>query len=95
MMQMLDKGGVDILHDQLREADISNPKGYYEYKPVMSLYKDNTWLSKGQDKAVKVVAPLLKYLDSTLRYKIISLDKMKGHSKSENSTIVTAAFFSP
>ena len=94
MMQMLDKGGVDILQDQLREADISNPKGYYEYKPVMSLYKDNTWLSKGQDKAVKVVAPLLKYLDSTLRYKIIfmrrdlneiiqSQQKMIGKSEQE------------
>jgi tetratricopeptide (TPR) repeat protein len=94
MMQMLDKGGVEILQDQLREADISNPKGYYEYKPVMSLYKDNSWLSKGQDKAVKVVAPLLKYLDSTLRYKIIfmrrdlneiiqSQQKMIGKSEQE------------
>jgi len=94
MMQMLDKAGVDILQDQLREADISNPKGYYEYKPVMSLYKDNSWLSKGQEKAVKVVAPLLKYLDSTLRYKIIfmrrdlneiiqSQQKMIGKSEQE------------
>ena len=94
MMQMLDKGGLDILQDQLREADISNPKGYYEYKPVMSLYKDNSWLSKGQDKAVKVVAPLLKYLDSTLRYKIVfmrrdlneiiqSQQKMIGKSEQE------------
>jgi predicted AlkP superfamily phosphohydrolase/phosphomutase/tetratricopeptide (TPR) repeat protein len=71
MMQMLDKGGVSILQDTSREADISNPKGYYEYKPVMSLYKDNSWLSQGQDKAVKVVAPLLKYLDPARRYKII------------------------
>jgi predicted AlkP superfamily phosphohydrolase/phosphomutase/tetratricopeptide (TPR) repeat protein len=71
MMQMLDNGGVSILQDTSREADISNPKGYYEYKPVMSLYKDNSWLSQGQDKAVKVVAPLLKYLDPALRYKII------------------------
>lgn len=94
MMQMLDKGGLDILQDQLRQADISNPKGYYEYKPVMSLYKDNSWLSNAQDKAIKVVAPLLKYLDSTLRYKIIfmrrdlneiiqSQQKMIGKSEQE------------
>tara|TARA_B100000795_G_scaffold64932_1_gene44003 strand:- start:24741 stop:27269 length:2529 start_codon:yes stop_codon:yes gene_type:complete len=94
MMQMLDKGGMPILQDQLREADISNPKGYYEYKPVMSLYNDNSWLPQGQDKAVKVVAPLLKYLDSTLRYKIIfmrrdlneiiqSQQKMIGKSEEE------------
>lgn len=71
MMQMLEKGGISILHDEKREADISNPKGYYEYEPVMSLYKDNSWLHKGQDKAVKIVAPLLRHLDAKHRYKII------------------------
>ncbi len=75
MMQMLDKGGVDVLQDEKREADVSNPKGYYEFEPVMSLYKDNTWLDKGQDKAVKIVAPLLKYLDVQYRYKIIFMTR--------------------
>ena len=75
MMQMLDQGGMDILQDDKREADISNPKGYYEYEPVMSLYKDNSWLKKGQDKAVKIVAPLLKYLDAKHRYKIIFMKR--------------------
>ncbi|MDX1461678.1 MAG: alkaline phosphatase family protein [Marinirhabdus sp.] len=75
MMQMLDKGGMDILQDHNREADISNPKGYYEYEPVMSLYKDNSWLKDGEDKAVKIVAPLLKYLDSDFRYKIIFMKR--------------------
>lgn len=75
MMQMLDKGGVEILQDHNREADISNPKGYYEYDPVMSLYKDNSWLHKGQDKAIKVVAPLLKSIDTKYRYKIIFMKR--------------------
>lgn len=75
MMQMLDKGGLKILTDDKREADISNPKGYYEYEPVMSLYKDNSWLQKGQNKAVKIVAPLLKYLDPKFRYKIIFMNR--------------------
>ncbi len=75
MMQMLDHGGMETLTDEKREADISNPKGYYEYEPVMALYKDNSWLSEGQDKAVKVVAPLLKYLDSNYRYKIIFMNR--------------------
>lgn len=75
MMQMLDKGGVEILQDHNREADISNPKGYYEYDPVMSLYKDNSWMHKGQNKAIKVVAPLLKSIDTKYRYKIIFMKR--------------------
>jgi len=74
-MQMLDKGGVDILQDHNREADISNPKGYYEYDPVMSLYKDNSWMHKGQNKAIKIVAPLLKSIDTKYRYKIIFMKR--------------------
>ncbi|WP_203294207.1 alkaline phosphatase family protein [Luteirhabdus pelagi] len=75
MMQMLDKGGVDILQDEKREADVSNPKGYYEYEPVMSLYKDNSWLTDAQDKGLKIVAPLLKHLDKKFRYKIIFMNR--------------------
>lgn len=71
MMQMLAKGGVEILTDENRKADTSNPKGYYEYDPVMSIHKDNSWLDKAQDKGVKIVAPLLQYLSSKFRYKII------------------------
>lgn len=71
MMQMLDKGGLTVLTDNKREADISNPKGYYEYDPVMSIQKDNSWLPKAQGKVVKVVAPLLRFLDSKYRYRIV------------------------
>ena len=75
MMQMLDKGGLDILTDNNRKADTSNPKGYYEYDPVMSINKDNSWLEKAQNKSIKVVAPLLKYLDPKYRYKIIFMNR--------------------
>ncbi len=75
MMQMLAKGGVDILTDENRKADDSNPKGYYEYDPVMSIHKDNSWLDKAQNKGLKVVAPLLKYLSPKYRYKIIFMTR--------------------
>ena len=75
MMQMLHKGGMEVLTDDKREADISNPKGYYEYEPVMSLYKDNSWLSEGQNKAVKIVAPLLNHLDTKFRYKVVFMTR--------------------
>lgn len=75
MMQMLDNGGMDILTDNRREADISNPKGYYEYEPVMALHKDNSWLGTAQNKTVKIVAPLLRHLDFQYRYKIIFMKR--------------------
>jgi hypothetical protein len=75
MMQMLDRGGMDILQDELREADISNPKGYYEFEPVKALYKDNSWLEKARNMGVKIVAPLLRYLDGQYRYKVIFMNR--------------------
>ncbi len=71
MMQMLSNGGTEVLIDDKRQADNSNPKGYLEYEPVMRLHKDNSWLGKAQNKTIKIVAPLLGYLDSKYRYKII------------------------
>ena len=75
MMQMLDYGGMDCLVDGKREADESNPKGYYEYEPVMSIYKDNSWMDKAQNKTVKIVAPLLNKIDEQYRYKIIFMTR--------------------
>ena len=75
MMQMLDKGGVEILTDNNRKQDQSNPKGYYEYDPVMAIHKDNTWIHLAKDKGLKVVAPLLKFLDPKYRYKIIFMTR--------------------
>ncbi len=75
MMQMLDKGGTKVLVDGKRKADESNPKGYLEYEPVMRLHKDNSWLGEAQNKTVKIVAPLLGYLDPKYRYKIIFMKR--------------------
>jgi len=75
MMQMLNNGGMDCLVDGKREADDSNPKGYYEYEPVMSIHKDNSWLKKAQEKSVKIVAPLLNKIDDQYRYKIIFMTR--------------------
>ncbi|MEH6534804.1 MAG: alkaline phosphatase family protein [Psychroserpens sp.] len=75
MMQMLDKGGLEALTDSNRQADESNPRGYLEYDPVMALHKDNSWLDKAQNKSLKVVAPLLKFLDPKFRYKVIFMNR--------------------
>lgn len=75
MMQMLDKGGMKLLTDNNRKADKSNPKGYYEYDPVMSIHKNNDWLYLAKNKSIKVVAPLLKFLDPKYRYKIVFMNR--------------------
>ena len=75
MMQMLNEAGCKVLIDAEREADESNPKGYFEYKPVMNLINDNSWLHKAKSKAVKIVAPLLKFLDQEYRYKVIFMQR--------------------
>ena len=59
MMQMLNEAGCDV--DSEREADESNLV-FFEYKPVMNLMNDNSWLHK-KTKAIKSVAPLLKFLN--------------------------------
>ncbi|SDI38005.1 alkaline phosphatase family protein [Winogradskyella thalassocola] len=100
MMQMLNNGGIDVLTDGNRKSDESNPKGYYEYEPVMALHKDNSWLGKAQNKTVKVVAPLLKFLDPKYRYKVIFMNRdltevVKSQQKmvGKNSDILSVKLF--
>src|SRR5690606_9547068 len=68
-------GGVSVLTDDNRKPDHSNPNGYFEYNPVMSLHKDNSWLHLAKDKSIKVVAPLLKFLSPKYRYKVIFMNR--------------------
>ena len=71
IMQMLDKGGVDIFTDNKRTADESNPKGYYEHEAVKSLRRDKKWLPKATGKAVKIISHLLPHLPAKYNYKVI------------------------
>jgi hypothetical protein len=71
MMQILDKGGYDVLTDKVREADNNNPKGYYEFEPVKKLMMDKSWLPEAEGKVVKIIAQLLPFLPSNYDYKII------------------------
>jgi len=72
MMQMLEAGGMAILADGLREADVDNPRGYYEFERVKQLPKDDrAWLEEAQGKAIKVIAALLEHLPPDRHYKVI------------------------
>ncbi len=75
MMQMLAAGGVEVLSDELRQADQDNPRGYLEYQPVKNLLKDSRWLFEARGKAIKIVAPLLVALPSGLAYRVILCER--------------------
>ena len=73
MMKMLDAGGVPIMTDQVRTADVDNPKGYYEYERVKDLEKeaDKSYVRQGRGKALKVISFLLKDLPDDNYYRVI------------------------
>jgi hypothetical protein len=72
MMKMLEAGGIPPLTDEIREADVDNPKGYYEDERVKQMDKGDTqWLEEAEGKAVKVISALLKHLPDTYQYNVI------------------------
>ncbi len=73
MMKMLEAGGVPIMTDAIRTADVDNPKGYYEYERVKGLEKetDKSYVREGRGKALKVISFLLKDLPDDNFYRII------------------------
>jgi len=71
MMQMLDKGGIPALTDNIRTPDEDNPKGYYEFEPVKQTKKDASWLKDASGKVVKMVHLLLLDLPADHRYRVV------------------------
>lgn len=77
MMQMLEAGGLTTVTDRKREADDSNPRGYYEDDRVkqLAVNRDTAWLTSCRGQAVKMVAPLLEWLPDDLPVKIIFMQR--------------------
>ena len=71
MMKMLEAGGLDTITDNVRKADVDNPKGYYEFEIVKDIKEDSSWIAGTQGKAFKMVAPLLRYLPKGFQYQIV------------------------
>ncbi|MDG6225884.1 MAG: sulfotransferase family protein [Candidatus Thermoplasmatota archaeon] len=71
MMSMLDKGGIAPLKDDVRTADVDNPKGYYEFERVKKLPGDQGWLPEARGRAVKVLGELMKHLPSGFEYRVV------------------------
>ncbi len=77
MMKMLEGGGLPIMTDAIRQADVDNPKGYYEYERVKELEKekergeDRAWVREGRGKVLKVISFLIKSLPDDNYYRIV------------------------
>jgi hypothetical protein len=71
MMRILEAAGVPLLCDDARAPDEDNPRGYYELAAVKRTAEDAGWLRDAGGRAVKVVQPLLRYLPSDRRYRVI------------------------
>jgi predicted AlkP superfamily phosphohydrolase/phosphomutase/tetratricopeptide (TPR) repeat protein len=71
MMQMLQAGGMDLMHDGKREADEDNTEGYWEWEEIKSLKKKPRLIEKADGKVIKVISALLPQLPPRHRYRII------------------------
>ena len=75
MMQMLVAGGLTPYTDDVRQADESNPRGYYEHARVKALAHDRAWLPEADGRVVKIVAPLLRHLPVGPSYRVIFMER--------------------
>jgi hypothetical protein len=76
-MKMLQAGGLKVVTDGRREADESNPLGYFELERVLTLDKggDTAWLRAARGKAVKIISALLPHLPETHNYKVVFMHR--------------------
>jgi len=75
MMKMLMAGGMEVLTDNVRKADIDNPEGYFELEKVKGIKEDSSWLKEAQGKVFKMVSMLLYELPEDYRFKIIFMER--------------------
>jgi hypothetical protein len=75
MMQMLHAGGVPMLSDDVRAADIDNPRGYFEFEPAKRLKSDASWLPAARGRAIKIISQLLYDLPLIERYRLIFMER--------------------
>jgi hypothetical protein len=75
MMQMLHVGGVEVVADNIRVADVDNPRGYLEFETAKRIERDASWLPETRGKAFKMVSQLLYHLPATEQYRIVFMQR--------------------
>lgn len=71
MMRMMELGGLPVLTDGERAADVDNPRGYYELELVKRTKADPAWLEGAAGHVVKVISQLLPDLPPEGVYKVV------------------------
>jgi hypothetical protein len=75
MMQMLAAGGMPVLSDGERQADLDNPRGYLEWERIKQLPQNPACIAEAEGKAVKVISRLLLSLPSGHEYRVIFMQR--------------------
>jgi Sulfotransferase domain len=75
MMQMLAAGGLPVLSDGERAADVDNPRGYLEWERIKQLPQDPACIAEAEGKVVKVISRLLLSLPDDHEYRIIFMQR--------------------
>jgi len=76
MMQMLQKGGLDLYSDDSRAANEFNPHGYFEHSAVKDIYHSKDFFkSIGEGQPVKILAGKLPFVHPRFDYKVIFMDR--------------------
>jgi 2'-5' RNA ligase len=75
LMQMLHQGGIEVMTDEIREADTDNPRGYFELEKVKQLKQDASWLPQARGKSFKIISQLLYDLPSSESYRIVFMER--------------------
>jgi predicted AlkP superfamily phosphohydrolase/phosphomutase/tetratricopeptide (TPR) repeat protein len=73
MMQLLEAGGMPIMTDAQRTADIDNPRGYCEWEAIKQIAKKPELLDDlaVEGRAIKCISMLLPQLPAQHRYKVV------------------------
>lgn len=73
MMQLLAAGGMEVMTDRERAADVDNPLGYYEWEAIKQVGQRPEILDEEavNGKAIKCVSMLLPRMPTQHRYKVI------------------------
>ncbi len=94
MMQLCAAANAPILSDSIRKEDENNPKGYFELEAVKGIVKNSAFLKEAEGKTIKIVAPLVTFIDLSLSYRVVfmlrdldevlsSQEKMLGKDQQE------------
>ena len=88
MMKMLEAGGIEPVTDNIRGADLDNPKGYYEFEKVKTIVEDSSWLPGTRGKTFKMVSILLRNLPPNQRFKLIFMRREMGEILASQSKML-------